>query len=157
MIKANSEIMLIVRPLAYIAATAANIGRSLTSNAIVQAQAQAQLPGSTADAVVAPIENAGNVMGLLQDAIAKIAKGVLDFAGNLMPGKVKENGEKFGWALLQAAEQFGIIKKEAQVLSGKIRLFALDQIGATPQQLLPPQPVPGTGLVRERNIQLGCR
>lgn len=123
--------------------------------AVQEAQAQAQIPGSQAGAVSAPVENASNVMGGLKTAVSTVAKGLLDFAKELTPGKLQQRIVDIAWNIDQAAEQFGVVKKDAQVLAGKIRNTWNAFSNTVPPHLLPPQPVPGTGLVRQQNLQLG--
>lgn len=131
------------------------IKNRILGSAVQQAQAQAMVPGSTGGAVTAPIENAGNVFGALKSASGSVAKGLLDFARSLTPGKLQERIVNIAFSIDQAAEQFDVMRRDVQVISGRLRAAWQQMDGGTPQHMLPPQPVPGTSLVRRGDIQLG--
>ena len=132
-----------------------SIKNRILGTAVQEAQAQAQLPGSTAGAVSAPVENASNVMGGLKTAVGTVARGLLDFAKGLTPGALQQRIIDIAWNIDQAAEQFGVLKKDTQVLAGKVRNTWSAFSNNTPAQLLPPQPVAGTGLMRQEGMVLG--
>jgi tape measure domain-containing protein len=132
-----------------------SIKNRILGTAVQQAQAQSQTGGSTAGAISAPIENAGNIFSALKSATGTVAKGLLGFAKELTPGALQQRIVDIAWSIDQAAEQFGVLKKDTQVLAGKVRNTWNAFSNNTPAHLLPPQPVAGTGLVRQQNLQLG--
>lgn len=134
--------------------TAASISRDLMSGALQDSAALAQA-GSTSGAVTAPVENANSMFGALREGTATVAKALASFARELTPGRIQERILEIAWNMDQAAQEFAEAKRNTQVLAGKIRntwdAFSND----VRPHLLPPEPVAGTGLVRQQRLQLG--
>ncbi len=132
-----------------------SIKNRILGAAVQQAQGQMEIPGVTGGAVGAPMQNASNVLGLLQGAVKGTAQALQRFAQGLNPGELQQQVRSFLWNLAIADEQFEVIRKKTQQLGFRIETAWNQMSGKTPPQLLPPQPVPGTGLVRQQNLQLG--
>lgn len=134
--------------------TAASISRDLMSGALQDSAALAQA-GGTSGAVTAPVENANSMFGALREGTVTVAKALASFAKELTPGRIQERILEIAWNMDQAAQEFAEAKRNTQVLAGKIRntwdAFSND----VRPHLLPPEPVAGTGLVRQQRLQLG--
>lgn len=132
-----------------------SIKNRILGAAAEQAQGQMAIPGVTGGAVTAPIQNASNVMGLIQGRLQDAAAALQRFVDGMKPGELQQQIRSFLWNLAIADEQFEVIRRQTQQLGFRMETSWNQMTGRVPQQLLPPQPVPGTGMIRQRNMPLG--
>jgi tape measure domain-containing protein len=136
------------------------IKNRILGTAAKEAQAQAQVTGpggarSTGGAITAPIENAGNMLGTLGGALQKISQALVVTAKELAPGRLRDRWTDLIWNIDQAAQSFGLAADNAKFVAGKVSRAWGGFTGNGPMPAMPPSPVPGTGLVRQDNMQLG--
>ena len=134
---------------------AASITRNIAVDAIGQSQRQGAVPGATAASVAAPVQNAGNVMGLIGKGVSDLGKRIAAFVKGLTPGNLRDRMVQLVWTIDQAAEQFKAAKGQTQILAAKIQEAWQTIASETPERLLPPPNVSGTSLTRQQNLQLG--
>lgn len=137
------------------AQTALMINDQVLGSALQQSGQLAQ-KGATTGGVLAPIENANSMFAALGKGALTVVQALNDFAKELTPGRIQDRILNIAWNMDQAAQEFAAAKKNTQILAGKIRNTWDAFSNNVRPQLLPPQPVPGTGLLRQQNLQLGA-